>query len=397
MQNPASLPEPLRGNELGTFAHHSVAVRLPAIAARVPGENELSPASVASLGKLIGEIANGVITALPGRGPSYQGWDSYVAPHVGETWLNVPWFFAEYYFYRRLLDAVDYWDTGSDPFRAQKRLGLDQALPAARETMAKIDAAYARGVSTDFLLLQLTDAALWGNRIDLSLWPAERGGAAEPDEGPQQLLVDDRPAAIRSLHDRIPPIIDIVIDNAGSELVADLMLADLLLRSDLASSLRLHAKEYPIFVSDATPRDVAETTRHLAADSNPHLRSAGERLRIEFASGRLQVAHDPFWVSPLGWRQRPHHLNRQLGEGGLILVKGDANYRRLLDDRHWDPTTPFGDAIGSTPAPLLALRTLKSEIVSGLEPGTVESAAEQDPDWMQNGRWALASFAPEAS
>jgi len=383
------LPEPLRGNETGTFTAFSVSVRLPEIAGRIRDDH---PIAADSLNALIDEIGSGHIAPLAGTGPNQAEWTGYVEPFVGSTWPDVPWFFAEYYFYRRILDAVGYWESGVDPYQEQKRLGLWQATNAAAATMAAVDEAYAQGAHTEVLLVQLTDAALWGNQVDLSLWPAEDGGEVVTDQHADRVLLDDRPRAIRSLHERPPAPIDIVIDNAGSELVADLLVADLLLRGDLASRVNIHAKLYPIFVSDATERDVVASIRHLAADPNPHLRSAGERLHLEFTAGRFVISAEPFWVSPIGWRSRPQSVERSLSDSALVIVKGDANYRRLLDDRHWDFTTPFVDAIGPSPAPLLALRTIKSELVAGLAPGQAATTAAVDPEWLQNGRWATASF-----
>lgn len=395
VENSPDLPEPLRGNETGTFTHHSVAVRLPEIASRVLEENELDAAARSVIAALMEEIGNGVITQLSGLGPDAAAWDSYVEPYLGQSWLDVPWFFAEYYFYRRVLDAVGYWETGSDPYVSQKQLGLEQAIEPARQTISSVDAAYAQWVSTDVLLIQLTDAALRGNQVDLSLWPVTDDGApAAPQLDPNRFLIDDRLLAIRTLGERIPPTIDIVLDNVGSELIADLLMADMLLRSDLASKIRLHAKQYPVFVSDATARDVAETTKRMAGDSDRHLRGAGERLRVEFGVDRVEVTAHPYWVSPGGWRSRPADLDNLLGDSALIVVKGDANYRRLVDDRHWDFSTDFAAAVGSTPAPLLVLRTVKSEVAAGLDAAAVDRAAAADPTWLQNGRWAIAGFLP---
>lgn len=79
----------------------------------------------------------------------------------------------------------------------------------------------------------------------------------------------------------------------------------------------------------------------------------------------------------------------------LIVVKGDLNYRRLVFDCHWPPTTPFPDALGPfRPAPLVALRTLKAEVVVGLPPGTAEAVAEVDKQWLVDGNWGVVQFAP---
>ncbi len=40
--------------------------------------------------------------------------------------------------------------------------------------------------------------------------------------------------------------------------------------------------------------------------------------------------------------------------------------RRLLGDRHWDFTTNMADIFSYLPVPMVALRTLKSEVATGL-------------------------------
>jgi len=82
----------------------------------------------------------------------------------------------------------------------------------------------------------------------------------------------------------------------------------------------------------------------------------------------------------------PADLQTELAAAGLVVVKGDANYRRLCGDAHWSAMTPFSAASVYFPAPLLALRTLKSEIILGLRAGEAERLSAQDPDWLVNGK-----------
>ncbi|TMI75256.1 MAG: protein-glutamate O-methyltransferase family protein, partial [Bacillati bacterium ANGP1] len=70
----------------------------------------------------------------------------------------------------------------------------------------------------------------------------------------------------------------------------------------------------------------------------------------------------------------------------LVILKGDANYRRLLSDAHWAPTAPFSKVTGYFSAPLVALRTLKAEIIVGLAPGRAERLTAEDREWLVNGR-----------
>jgi hypothetical protein len=88
-------------------------------------------------------------------------------------------------------------------------------------------------------------------------------------------------------------------------------------------------------------------------------------------------------------------LCRELGQAALIVAKGDANYRRLLGDRHWAYTAPFEAIVGYMPAPLLAVRTLKSELAAGIAPAQVARAAAADPDWLISGRWGVIQCAHE--
>ena len=68
--------------------------------------------------------------------------------------------------------------------------------------------------------------------------------------------------------------------------------------------------------------------------------------------------------------------------------------RRRLQ-RRWPLTAPFGDALqGFRPAPLLALRTLKADVVAGLAAGQGQVLSAADPDWMVNGKWGMIQLLP---
>ena len=86
------------------------------------------------------------------------------------------------------------------------------------------------------------------------------------------------------------------------------------------------------------------------------------------------------------FRDMPPHLLGDLGQAALVVIKGDVNYRRLLDDRHWPHTTRMEDVTAYFPAPFVALRTLKGEIMVGLEPGQAERLSAEDPAWLINGK-----------
>ena len=376
------LPEPLRGSETGTFAADTVTRRLPEIARRAITENDLDAIRNRLVEALAAEIGASRLTPIDEpEAVDAALWARHVTPHLDSTWLEAPWFFVETYFFRRLLAATGYSQPGSrrgvDPFAYQKRLALDSALGLAPR-LGELDDASA-------LLL----AALWSNRIDLSLWPADSAdstGAIDATLGTDgRLLVDDLAAAAEIL--TVASSIHIVLDNAGSELIADLALTSFLLGA--GKRVKLHAKPHPTYVSDVTPDDFARTVDRLDAVSP----QTAEALRRALAVGSLEVASHSYWVSPLPFWRCPPDLVADLSQAEVVIVKGDANYRRLLGDLHWDPTTPITNIV-RPPRPLIALRTAKSEVAAGLDEATIAAAQSADPSWMTNGRWGMVQYVP---
>jgi hypothetical protein len=189
-----------------------------------------------------------------------------------------------------------------------------------------------------------------------------------------------------------PKRIDVVLDNAGQELLADLALARGLLQAHPGCQLVLHVKSHPTFVSDATQQDVDGTLRQASATGG-ELSVLGDDLELAGRRARLRVTTDGFWTSPLAGWEFPSHLRQELASSDLVIFKGDANYRRLLGDRHWPYTTPFEAVLSYFPAPVLCLRALKADVAAGLDPPMIEDAGRADGDWMIDGRWALIQFA----
>lgn len=382
------LPELLRGSDVGTFTEQTMWERIPAIARRVVAENEFAPDIKARLLALADEIPQGTIrpffppatpSAIP---PDFDNWQAYAAPYIGETWLTVPWFFAETYFFRRVLEATDYFANGADPYAYQKRRGLETALASWHK----------RPFPTTLPDLLLLD--LWGNQMDMSLWPVDEAVRPGHENEAQlaHLLVDDRTAVCHHLQSQPPGHIILVNDNVGAELLADLLLADWLLREETAVSLTFHLKPNPTYVSDATIADVETTIARLRQEPHLPLQQLGERLQRWLAVGQLRLAIHSFWVSPLPWWQMPPELAHELAQARLVISKGDANYRRLLGDRRWPYTTPFADVVGYFPAPLLALRTLKSEQMLGLSAARLADLQANHPGWLVNGEWGVVQW-----
>jgi hypothetical protein len=373
---------------------------MPATARRTLSENDFPPEIVARVEALAAAIPGEPIRPLDQPAPDVDDWNACLTPYIGLDWLTPPWFLVETYFYRRLLEATGYFAPGpghaQDPFAHQKQQGLLTTLDTTHHIAEQLAGWNARGRQEESIA-NLLAIALWGNRADLSLWPAGESGdqpqAMDWQTAVAHTLADDTTAVVHHLGRRHPARIDFLIDNAGVELIADLALADYLLAVGAADSVIFHLKLHPTFVSDAMISDVQDTAVFLAAQDHAATAAFGERLQEYLANGRLRLQDHPFWVSPLAFWEAPAGLRAELGRSDLILSKGDANYRRLLGDRMWPYTTPFAAIMAYTPAPLLALRSLKAELAAGITAAQLERLEREDPTWMVNGRWGVIQFA----
>ena len=323
--------------------------------------------------------------------PDYDDWQAAWFPFREATWQRCQWFFAEVYHYRLLMEAVRWWETGRDPFAPKK--AEEYAGAAHRELLARALAVYpgsgeASGAegSREERLATLLELAVWGNRIDLSYAVSSAHGS---QAGADDLLVDERARVIAHLL-RAPGDVHIIADNAGSELSMDLALAALLLTEDLAPRVVLHLKLHPTFVSDATVTDVLGFLAMLRAGTQERdARQFGAQLESLLEQGRLRLAPDAWWNSTAFLYALPPRLQLQFANARLAIIKGDANYRRMVYDSIWPAETPLRDVAGHFPCPLLALRALKSDPVLGLAPGLATRLDALDADWRVNGKRAV--------
>jgi len=154
--------------------------RHPKLIERLLDAHPYGPAQRAALNALLDESLDGVITPL--ADPQWHAWDR---GHFGQPWASAPFLWAESYFYRRLLDAVDYFSSGVDPFGPFKAAELTDVPSVEGE------------VTLETALL----ASLYGNQADL-------GFRLLTDSSADSRLVVDDTAAVVEFLDRILPGMD---------------------------------------------------------------------------------------------------------------------------------------------------------------------------------------------
>jgi hypothetical protein len=426
------LPEPIYSNTPGTWAYDTMSRRVDAeILQRTYEDNQETFESTAfqkvneRFQALRQELQNAATTKLTylddlpvsasaDRVKEAAEWKQLLEPYVqaGDTWLSAPWMVTEFYVYRRVMQALDYWNKDSagyqyDPFLKQKRAGLISSTGSAEAMLAKIPdlPATKEGIAI------AASIALWGNKMDLSLWPADAANADKDvfsvilEAAVENLLHNDEDvlaAHCDKLRQSGGGQVDIIVDNAGFELITDLALAQHLIQAGIAKTVTFQLKSHPTFVSDALEKDLLEHVEHYASLDTaqyPHAQAAGALWKKYLETGQWKCIEDAFWVQPFAMWDMTEPLRTDMASRcDLAFVKGDANYRRLLGDRLWDYSAPFGDVVGSYfPCPVCALRTLKAELGCGMDADQVERAKKLDDNWMVNGRFGVVQFGKGAS
>ncbi|WP_265562663.1 damage-control phosphatase ARMT1 family protein [Streptomyces hygroscopicus] len=373
-------------DEPGSFPHGVLAARHPALVRAVRDAFPYGPEQRHALDALLISATEGVIEPLGTEDDErWAAWGAH--EYLGRSWFEVPFLWSESYFYRHLLEAVGYFGPGAwrgiDPFRPFKLAELDS--PEADEELPALDRLTEQPAEEQ--ARALLHGSLWGNRADLGFRLSAPGAAAKVS----QLVADDGEV----LWSLLPvDTVCLVADNAGRELIPDLLLLDHLLHHGQARRAVLHVKVYPYYISDAMTADVVDAVRRLTGAKGAAA-GAGERLWAAMSDGRLTVRAHPFSCAPLPYADMPEDLRTEFTAVDLTIFKGDLNYRRLVGDRLHPPTTPFAEVTAYFPGPVAALRTLKSDVVVGLDADTEAAlVAAEGQRWRTSGAHALVQVRP---
>ncbi|VDN53914.1 unnamed protein product [Dracunculus medinensis] len=325
------------------------------------------------------------------------------------SWYRLSWLFIECYVYRRIAVAFRRTKTLSqfDPFAAQKQIAFIDSINSADVVANYLDNFYVQTHSHTLdskLISRFLQICLWGNKCDLSL---SCGDSMVPDSTllemgkkfTEKIISNDLQKAIEILQHACGQRIDIVLDNAGLELFGDLVLADFLINVVKVGKVIFRGKAMPWFVSDVTNGDFHWLLEILSGSNHNSFNKAGQRWQQMLAKDKFEFQAHRFWTLPFPYcemQDQAPDLYDDLAESAMIIFKGDLNYRKLVGDRKWPWNTPFKVALrGFTPAPVLALRTIKSETVVGLSDSVIadiENLYGESEEWMITGEYAVVQL-----
>ena len=200
--------------------------------------------------------------------------------------------------------------------------------------------------------------------------------------------MDHSQKVVRLLEQGIDQL-DIILDNAGVELFTDLLLAFELLKLGVVGRVNLHAKAYPTFVSDATPQDVTELVDILLNHQDEAVRSTFSEVFNMINSIKITVRPHKYWNSHHHFYNMPPDLREDLHASGLIIFKGDLNYRRVFGDRKLPVNAGVKKLAGYLPSASMAIRILKSELMVGLQKEAADRLDLLDGNWKFNGKYGI--------
>ena len=376
-------------------------------------------------------LENAPLEPIPHDGrPDIDAYNDEFNTLKDRKWQAAPWLYTECYMYRLIHTyftlSTPFWHS-FDMFATSKRSslvgskkGTIELVKRFRAVLQAIPEKQAVDEETEKAIFEeMIQISLWGNATDLSLLTSisveelnSRQGKAVRESNKQNILVDDT-EQVWSLLSRLrssgyPKDIHIVLDNAGFELLTDLVFAGYLISSGYAMKVVLHGKRMPWFVSDVNPEDLnyliegfANGTIYDDIDSadKDELREAGKYWKGLIQSDMLEFRAELFWTTQHPFGRLPivePGLFEDLADAELVVYKGDLNYRKLTYDGMWPHSTPFSEALGPLAKKYdgqgvrsLVLRTAKADVCVGLKPGQDKDLEE---DWTRNGKYAMVSY-----
>lgn len=127
------------------------------------------------------------------------------------------------------------------------------------------------------------------------------------------------------------------------------------------------------------------------------LRQLAVRWKKYEEEGKWVYEQHPFWCTGYTFWSLPSEapdLFLHLAESDLVLFKGDLNHRKLTYDCHAPSQTPFHVAIGPMSSedfapPVASLRTIKSDVVVGVDEAQARKLDEEEPGWRISGKYAV--------
>lgn len=322
---------------------------------------------------------------------------------------SVPFLLAEYYFYYHLLylyhEKKKLYDIIEDPYRCYKLKHLNDgkgnnsfdALLSKFKSIFSNPAVSPHG----FLLGCLNMNSIDLSQLEVNVREFKNSNMPIDDSSIFHRFITKELSEIRDNGDNQELVAHLITDNSGFELMSDILLASYLLHTTKLTKIAFHVKRLPIFVSDTIMSDVVDAFKVL----NSKLKDSTQFSMIKesvneqvYICEAIPNKHICFIVEDQ-WHRETLFQNLSIFNSwntdnscSLIIVKGDLNYRRMVGDKHWNPTDSIIDRVSYIHKPILIIRSLKSNVVLGVS--NEKQYSDNAPNWKVSGDYGIIHFLP---
>ncbi|MBF0522975.1 MAG: protein-glutamate O-methyltransferase family protein [Candidatus Omnitrophica bacterium] len=320
-------------------------------------------------------LNNEVIQPLPATADDAAFWNEIGKDFIGKRWhdAQVSQVVINSYFSRLIFDIVG---RDKDPYAEAKNKEFQSAMASLPAIIEKLDGSQNR-------LAELVKLAVWGNQADL---------VTQIDRTTKTMVIDQTNAVAQKFMSGSIQSITYEADNAGSEILSDLLFIHHLLTNKLVKNVRLMVKNYPYFISDATVQDVLETVESLANHANAKISAIGKDLKQLIQDGQMVIASHPFSTTGVSFKDMPADLQEEVAKTDLWVLKGDANYNRIADFRRWKADQDMKSVVPDFSPSILILRAAKTNVFIGADKNILENLSQKDPQWFKKGVGGIVQF-----
>ena len=308
---------------------------------------------------------------------------------IKKFFVDAPFIIVEHYFYYDILRQLF---EHKDPYFQIKNNYMDNNTNIIRDIINKYVEFCERVNNMDINRKKIymdyfIEESLFGNTTDLSQAIIHMKLKENP-----KILIDNRKEVFSYLNHKKLNRIDMIIDNTGVELICDIILALSLIDAGLVDDIYFHTKILPIFVSDTIISEYGNDSELV----NSKIKSINLDVYNKIVSlekeNRIKWCPNYFWNTPVPFNQIGKTLKRIFSSSDLLIIKGDLNYRRLIEDREWSHQTPILSIVNYLESPCLIIRTLKSNLIVDLPKEEEDKAENIDQDWKTSGKYGIIQF-----
>lgn len=210
--------------------------------------------------------------------------------------------------------------------------------------------------------------------------------------------------------------INYLVDNSGVEFFADLTFAYVLLQMQSINNVILHINKLPVFVSDVIESDyehmmglvekivnnidnknkeISETKQN-ADDNNtqPGYGKALKKIQDLVKEEKIKIVSNFIWNMPTPYKELRKKDDRDVFSkpNSILIIKGDLNYRRLVEDKNWKYNKKIENFTQYIECPTLVVRSIKSNLVLDFKESEYNKLQKTDKYWKENGEYGVIRF-----